>query len=284
MQTGLCTALLILAALTSINGQTIIFSRGQNIAPSFEGWEQNPDGTYNLVFGYMNRNMDEKVHVPVGPDNTLEPGDVDQGQPTYFMPRRNRYVFRIKVPSDFGDKEIVWTLTSHGKTEKAYASLRPDYVIDDLLMMKDIGGLGVKEIERQNRPPVLTIEGNTHRTVRVGSPLTLSAVATDDGIPEPKPAASRTPVNYNAWGLRVAWFVYRGPGDEVTFAPEQFKVYTDYRGNSPWTPGWAAPPLPSDGRFPVTAIFAQPGTYVVRVMAHDGGLITNKDITVTVEG
>ena len=284
MQTGLCTAVLILAALTSTNGQTIIFSRGQNIAPSFEGWEQNPDGTFNLVFGYMNRNMDEKVHVPVGPDNKLEPGDVDQGQPTYFMPRRNRYVFRVKVPSDFGDKEIVWTLTSHGKTEKAYASLRPDYVIDDLLRMKDIGGLGVKEIERQNRPPILTIEGDAHRTVSVGSPLTLSAVATDDGIPEPKPAASRTPVNYNAWGLRVAWFVYRGSGDEVTFTPEQFKVYTDYRGNSPWTPGWEPPPLPADDRFPVTAIFSQPGTYVVRVMAHDGGLITNQDVTVTVEG
>ena len=283
-RTGLCTAVLSLTALAATSGQTIIYSRGQNVAPAFEGWERNPDGTFNLVFGYMNRNMDEMLDVPIGPNNKLEPGDIDQGQPTYFLPRRNRYVFRIKVPADFGDKEIVWTVTAHGKTESAYGSLKPDYVIDDLLRMKDIGGLGVKEVERRNKAPKVKVEGDLHRTVRVGEPLTLTAIASDDGIPEPKPAARRTPVNYNAWGLRVAWFVYRGPGDEVTLTPEQFKVYTDYRGNSPWTPGWGPPPLPADGKFPVTATFAEPGTYVLRVMAHDGGLITNKDVTVTVEG
>jgi hypothetical protein len=253
-----------------------------SISPAYEGWERNDDGSFNLVFGYMNRNMDEHVHVPIGPDNILEPGDIDQGQPTYFLPRRNRYIFRIVVPYDFGEKEIVWTLTAHGKTEKAYGSLKPDYVIDDLLRMKDIGGLGVKEIERQNRAPEVHVEGAAERTVGLGQPLALTAVARDDGVPEPKPAASRTPVNYNAWGLRVAWFVYRGPGNQVSFEPEQFKVYTDYRGNSPWTPGWAPPPVPADGQFPVTATFAAPGKYVLRAMAHDGGLITNADVTVTV--
>ena len=275
-------AVVCLAGLTAASGQTIIYSRGQNVAPAFEGWEQNPDGTFNLVFGYMNRNMDEMLHIPVGPGNRLEPGPADQGQPTYFLPRRNRYVFRVRVPHDFGEREVVWTLTAHGRTEKAYASLRPDYVIDDLLRMKDIGGLGVRAIERRNRPPTVRVEGAAARAVRVGEPLALMAVAGDDGIPEPKPAAPRTPVNYNAWGLRVAWFVYRGAGDEVSFEPEQFKVYTDYRGNSPWSPGWAPPPVPADGRFPVTATFAAPGTYVLRVMAHDGGLITNRDVTVTV--
>ena len=278
----LCAALACVAALAAASAQTIIYSRGQNVAPAFEGWEQNPDGTFNLVFGYMNRNMDEHVHVPVGPDNRLEPGDVDQGQPTYFLPRRNRYAFRVKVPHDFGEREVIWTLTSKGKTEQAYASLRPDYVIDDLLRMKDIGGLGVKAIERRNRAPEVRVEGAAGRTAGVGQPLALMAVASDDGIPEPKPAASRVPVNYNAWGLRVAWFVYRGNGGNVSFEPEQFKVYTDYRGNSPWTPGWAPPPVPADGRFPVTATFAAPGEYVLRVMAHDGGLITNADVAVTV--
>ena len=279
---ALAAAALCLAAAAAAGAQTIIFSRGQNVAPAFEGWEQNPDGTFNLVFGYMNRNMDEKLHVPVGPDNHLEPGGPDRGQPTYFLPRRNRYVFRVTVPHDFGEQEVVWTLTAHGRTEKAYASLKPDYVIDDLLRMKDIGGLGVKAIERRNQTPTVRVEGDAHRTARVGRPLALTAVARDDGIPEPKPAAARTPVNYNAWGLRVAWFVYRGPGGQVTFEPEQFKVYTDYRGDSPWSPGWAPPPVPADGQFPVTATFAAPGTYVLRVMAHDGGLIADADVTVTV--
>ena len=281
-RTALCTLLLALTALTAASGQTIIYSRGQNVAPAFEGWERNPDGTFNMVFGYMNRNMDEHVYIPVGPDNMLEPGGVDQGQPAYFMPRRNRYVFSVQVPSDFGEQELVWTLTVRGKTEKAYGSLRPDYVIDDLLRMKDIGGLGVREIERRNQAPELRVEGSREHTVRVGQPLALTAVARDDGIPEASAALPRLPVNYNALGLRVAWFVYRGEGEHVSFEPEQFKVYTDYRGNSPWTPGWAPPPVPADGQFPVTATIAEPGDYVLRVMAHDGGLISNEDVTVTV--
>ena len=277
---ALGTVLLCLLTLTGADGQTIIYSRGQNVAPAFEGWEQNPDGTFTLVFGYMNRNMDEKLHIPIGPDNKLEPGNPDQGQPTYFLPRRNRYVFDVVVPADFGDKEIVWTLTAKGKTGTAYGSLRPDYVIDNSLKMKDLGGLGAEAI--RNEAPVVSIDGSRHRTVAVGGPLTLTAVASDDGIPAPRRAASRMPVNYNALGLRVAWFVHRGAGDAVTFQPEQFKVYTDYRGNSPWTPGWTPPPIPADGRFPVTAVFGEPGTYVLRVMAHDGGLITNVDATVVV--
>ena len=276
-----------LPGATVASGQTIIYSRGQNVVPAFEGWEQNPDETYSLWFGYMNRNMDEKVRIPIGPDNKLVPGPLDAGQPTYFQPRRNRYVFQVTVPSDFGTNEVVWTLTSHGKTESAYGSLRVDYVVDDLMKMMDTGGLGVTEIERKNQAPVVSVEGETHRTVKLGEPLSLTARASDDGIPEPKAAASlwpglATPVKDNAWGLRVAWLVYRGPGDQVTFAPEQFKTYPDYRGESPWTPGWAPPPLPADGRFPVTATFAVPDTYVLRVMAHDGGFISTDDVTVTV--
>ena len=280
--TVLFAALLSLVALTATSGQTIIYSRGQNVVPSFEGWERNPDGTFSLWFGYMNRNMDEKVHIPIGPNNRLEPGGLDQGQPTYFQPRRNRYVFHVTVPRDFDTKEVVWTLTAHGKTDSAYGSLRPDYVVDQLLKMNDIGGLRVYHTERRNQAPVVTIKGETHWSTAVGESIRLESVVSDDGIPKPKPTAQRTPVNYNAWGLRVAWLVYRGPGDEVTFDPEQFKTYPDYRGDSPWTPGWTPPPLPADGTFPVTATFSAPGTYVLRAMAHDGGLITTEDVTVTV--
>ena len=284
---ALGTATLAPPVVTTLSGQTIIYSRGQNVAPSFEGWEQNSDGTFSLWFGYMNRNMDEKLHIPVGPNNKLEPAPIERGQPTYFQPRRNRYVFSVPVPSDFGTNEVVWTLTAHGKTESAYGSLKVDYVVDDLMKMMDIGGLGVTEIERKNQAPVVSIEGEAHRTIAIGKPLSLAARASDDGIPEPKAAASlwpglATPVKDNSWGLRVAWLVYRGVGDQVTFDPAQFKTYPDYRGESPWTSGWAPPPLLDDGRFPVTTTFAAPGTYVLRVMAHDGGFISTDDVTVTV--
>ena len=167
----LCTAALSFAAIAAASGQTIIYSRGQNVAPAFEGWERNPDGTFSLWFGYMNRNMDEKLHIPVGPDNRVEPGHLDAGQPTFFHPRRNRYVFQVTVPADFGDGEVVWTVNAHGKTGSAYGSLRVDYVVDGLMKMMDIGGLGVTDIERKNQPPVVAIEGDARRMVRVGEPL-----------------------------------------------------------------------------------------------------------------
>ena len=76
------------------------YATGQNVVPVFEGWERNADGSFNMVFGYMNRNYEEDVDVPVGPDNALEPGGVDQGQPAHFYPRRQQYVFSVRVPKD----------------------------------------------------------------------------------------------------------------------------------------------------------------------------------------
>ena len=102
------------------------FRSGQDVTPAYDGWEENADGTFNLVFGYFNRNWDEQLDIPIGPNNNLEPGSPDQGQPTHFFPRRNRYVFRVKVPKDFGKKELVWTLTANGKTNQTVGSLKPE--------------------------------------------------------------------------------------------------------------------------------------------------------------
>jgi len=265
------------------------YMSGQNIAVAYEGWEENTDGSYNLVFGYFNRNWDEELDIPIGPNNNVEPGGPDQGQPTHFLPRRNRFVFRIKVPKDFGKKEIVWTLTSHGKTERAYASLRPEYITDPQLQQFDVGDFGHDDKrERQNKAPVVKVEGDLRRTATVGEPLRLTAVATDDGIPKMRRApmgnANIPPGRQPALGLRVAWFVYRGPATQVAFDPGQAKVYPDYRPNmnSWWTPGWTPPPLPADGKFPVAVTFKSAGNYVIRVMAHDGGLQQTQDITVNV--
>ena len=96
--------------LGQIPSSRIVYSRGQTVAPAYEGWEQNPDGSFNLVFGYMNRNLDERLDIPIGPDNRIEPGGPDRGQPTHFLPRRNRFAFSVQVPADFGEQELVWTL------------------------------------------------------------------------------------------------------------------------------------------------------------------------------
>lgn len=268
--------------------------RGQNIAPVFEGWEENPDGTFNMVFGYFNRNWEEQPHVPIGPGNAIEPGGPDRGQPTLFFPRRNRFIFRVRVPKDFGNKDLVWTLEVNGKTERAYATLKPDYKLDSRILQTNthnrLGTRGYREFDSDlasNKPPVVALEGQASRSVKVGEPLALTARVTDDGRMKSYPArASGIDSDETAIGLRVAWFVYRGAGDKVTFDPPQFKVYQDKRpgGNSPWSPGWNPPALPADNTFPVKVTFSAPGTYVVRLLAHDGGLDTAADVTVNVVG
>ena len=137
---GIAAAVLAFAIPAEVVGQHT-YTHGQNVAPVFEGWEPNPDGTYNMVFGFFNRNCAEEVHAPVGPGNSIEPGGPDHGQPARFHPRRGKFVFKVQVPADFGDNELVWTLTVHGKTEQAYATLHPEYIIDKRITMMNEAGV-----------------------------------------------------------------------------------------------------------------------------------------------
>jgi hypothetical protein len=284
------SALLLGVAATSAHAQQ--FDSGQNVVPVYDGWERNPDGSFNLVFGYFNRNWAEELDLPAGPDNTIDPGGPDLGQPTHFYPRRSRFIFRVPVPADFGDSEAVWTLTSKGKTERAYATLLPEYFIDKLVISANTGGAGgagggAPEIH-ENEPPTLEVEGDVTRTVKAGMPLSLAAVAHDDGLPTPRPNIYLTgnahrPGPASATGLRVSWFVYRGEG-EVDFSPTQITEWEDSRdgANAPMARGWTTPPAPRDNRWIVEATFDEPGEYVLRCQAHDGALPVAQDITVTV--
>ena len=132
---------LALALFAVVGAQTrFTYSSGQVISPAYEGWRTEDDGSLTMVFGYMNQNWQEEFDIPVGPDNSIEPGGPDRGQPTHFYPRRSPFLFTLKVPKDFGDKEIIWTLKTHGKVEKAYASLKNDYSIDNQVISTEVGG------------------------------------------------------------------------------------------------------------------------------------------------
>lgn len=288
----------------------LTYSRGQTVAPAYEGWEQDEDGKRYFLFGYMNRNWLEEVDVPVGAGNFLEPGPADQGQPTHFLPRRNRFVFRVPVPAGFGSEdEMVWTLTTRGRTEKAYATLALDYFVDDLVQASERGALGAgtsDPVIRSNRAPELRIEGRARGTVRVGEPLELVLHSTDDGIPKVKrrqaeaaffaarsrdPGAALDPAFIpprqvtvdSATGHWVTCYHYRGAG-EVDFVPAQIKAWEDSRtgANSPWAPLWQAPEPPADGRWEVAATFSQPGEYVLHCLATDGALATAQDVAAEV--
>lgn len=263
------------------------FTHGQNIAPVFEGWEPNADGSFNMVFGFFNRNCQEVLQIPVGPDNSIEPGGPDRGQPTRFFPRRGKFIFRVPVPADFGANELVWSLTAYGRTEQAYATLHPEYIIDKRITMMNEAGFGQRAGEADSLHPELRVEGESERTVRVGEPLELTAITSDDGLPRPRGGQAGS----DAAGLMFGWLVYRGEAAHVSFDPAQFNP--DFRGRArgitmcpkfPPTPEWARNPIPEDGRVTVTATFSEPGTYVLRAMAHDGGLKTTREITVNVTG
>jgi hypothetical protein len=234
---GFVRARLVIAAVgLALAGQLAAaqsYSRGQNISPAFEGWEENPDGSRSFLFGYMNRNWEEEIDVPVGAENNIEPGGPDQGQPTHFLPRRNRFVFRVPVPKDFKETdEMIWTLTTKGKTEKAYATLRTDYKVDDVVKASETGALGAGTSSpevRANKPPVVKIEGEMRRTAKVGQPLQLVMHVADDGIPKPRnlsalaaaaAAASQTPRSAEAGG-RDGAAAAGGPAAGGTTAPGQ---------------------------------------------------------------
>ena len=156
----LVSALALAASPTAhraLSAQSLSYTSGQPVSPAYEGWEEDKDGTRYFVFGYMNKNWEEELDVPIGADNSFLPGDADRGQPTHFLPRRNRFVFRVRVPQGFSEKdELVWTLTTHGRTTKAYASLRPDYMVDDVVKASETGALGAgtsNPTVRANKPP-----------------------------------------------------------------------------------------------------------------------------------
>ena len=277
------------------------YSSGQALSPSYEGWMPNQDGTFTMYFGYMNSNWLQEFDIPVGPANTIEPGGPDQGQPTHFYPRRNPFLFTVRVPKELGTKELVWTLTANGKTERAFASLKTDYQIDPQVISTEVGGDfgSLRDELRTNVPPTLEVFGARRRTAKVSEPVTLTAVAADpDNIPARRPDRQQTPqaalaalyrppgsiVPSSGPGLRLSWMVYRGNAGAVALTPDQMKTWTDTRayGNSPWSPPWFIPEAPKDGKWLSQATFTEPGEYVLRVVASDGALFTYGNVTVVV--
>jgi hypothetical protein len=217
---------------------------GQSVTPAFEGWFKSPDGSFTLLVGYFNRNLKQIVEIPIGPDNKIEPGGPDYGQPTQFLPRRNWGVFAIKLPADFGDKQLTWTITANGKPASIPLGLTKDYQLEPY-----------KDAAQGNTPPVLRFAPNgpafqgpplataAPLTATAGEPLTLTLWAADDGIVDPNRKVPE-------WPVSVTWFKHRGPG-AVTFSI-------------------AKPPIDkTDGKATTTATFDAPGEYVLRAQAND---------------
>jgi hypothetical protein len=215
---------------------------GQSVAPVYEGFDINPDGSYNMWFGYMNRNFEEQIDLPVGPENRFEPGPADRGQPTHFDPRRRKDIFRVVVPKDFGvTTKLVWSLTLRGKTESVAGTLNRVWQIDRLRTTRG----GNSESINSNTPPVASFQPVTG-TVSTSAPLTLRVSATDDGLPTRRGRNGGEPAPI---GMTVEFEKYRGPG-HVTFSSAKERVV--------------------DGAATVTATFSLPGEYTILAVVDDG--------------
>jgi len=296
----------------------IQYAAGQNVVPVYEGWERNPDGSFNMVFGYMNRNYEEQMEIPVGPDNSMSPGNPDQGQPSHFYRRRQQFIFTVKVPQDWGKKDLVWTLTSRGKTEKAYGTLTPVWEIGNLVYQENRGGPGdMTWPEQPNQPPSIEMVGSAQRTVTLPETLTLTVQVADDGYPIPRArrAGAAPPVARDSDGAVIApagaggrGGAGAGPALPRAESPlTQMVVKLDpgvrlgvtwvlYRGPGTVTfdpmrvpvigPSPAGSPVavgPFEGKATTQVTFSEPGNYRLRAYADDGIRLTPIDVNVTVQ-
>ena len=267
------------AALLLLNAQQspfpgVPYNRGQDVSPTFDGWEKNPDGSFSMWFGYYNRNTDESLDIPVGPDNSLDLGTGDQGQPTHFYSGRRWWVFKVVVPKDWPkDKRLVWTLKNRGRTNPAKAWLQPEWEADKLLISADaaadrflmILGRPVSDsIIAGNTAPVIT--GTPTQIVTLPAPATIKLTVTDDGLPKQRTGekGSDGVVTRGVDGVKVRWILYRGSGN-VQFDPEV-------------TPAVYGKPLVAETK----VTFSMPGDYWIRAIASDVALFSFYDINLKV--
>lgn len=224
---------------------------GSQVAPMFEGWYRNADGTATILVGFFNPNADETIDLPVGELNHFEPGPEDRGQPTHFPPGRAWGVLSIQVPGDF-DGDLRWVLSANDQPASIPVHLQAPYFIEPL-----------RDAANGNEPPTIRFAadgagitgppiGITHTlSASVGTPLELSVWTSDvkpEGGGESGPGG---PGGFRRSALTLRWHQHRGPA-AVEFG-EASQRFTESADQNPVT----------------TATFSAPGEYVLRAEALD---------------
>jgi len=229
---------------------------GASVTGAFEGWFKNPDGSFSLLFGYFNRNTLQEVDIPIGPENRIEPGGPDRGQPTHFLPGRGWGMFAVKVPADFKDSRLLWTIVANGQNTVIPGTLKPDYEISPF-----------EEAAIGNTPPVIgfeergpTVQGPrgliVERTAKLGTPLPVTAWVSDDAK---LTTSSGVPPRNMTAPVILRWSKYRGPGT-VTFSAERPEIQKTASKDAK---------LPFSGTATTTVTFSEPGDYMLHLTAND---------------
>jgi hypothetical protein len=265
------------------------YNNGQGVQPVFEGWSHAPDGSINMHFGYLNRNYVEMPSIPVGPNNIIEPEGPDRGQPTFFYPRTHRNLFTVNVPKGWpANREVIWTLTVNGKTEKAYGWLKTEWEIDPA-GGAGAGGGSTSPERKANQPPSVKLDPVAN--VKLPGTATLTATISDDGLPKPRPGGARrgavvgqeTPPTLQGGvqaPVNVPALARGGRGDDT---PPGATAPGGGRGGQERPQGptvswmvWRGPADVTFGRADVqgdkrvvTATFTKPGEYTLRAVPND---------------
>lgn len=235
---------------------------GSSVTGAYEGWYSTTDGSVRLLVGYFNRNTRQELDIPVGPNNAIEPGGPDQGQPTHFLTGRQWGVFSIKAPKGLGTKKLTWVLTANGQTNVITLHTAPDWVVEPY-----------EDAASKNTPPVLRFQPNgstfsgppaglaaTYSTT-MSNPVALTTWITDEGpkvnVPETPPPGQTRRRDSSGFPIQpppplsITWSKYRGPGT-VTFEN-------------------AKPPIDNanGGKATTSAAFSAPGEYLLRAQLND---------------
>lgn len=242
---------------------------GLPVVPIFEGSYENADGSVSYSFGYLNRNTQEALSIPVGQNNRIEPAQFDGDQPTYFETSRHTGVFTVTVPASMRDGEVWWYLKTEGHDEVKVKGKRGrlGYTLDTT--PRPAGSLAPLVSFTEGGPTGQNPMGMTAAnalSVKAGVPVTLTVHTTDPSVRDPSDPRNAKPIP-----LRVSWHKHQGPG-EVTYEkhpsseePAPLSELQIRRGLS--QPGPDQTVLtPGQGTASVIATFSEPGDYVMRTM------------------
>jgi len=252
-----------------------IRERGTSVTPAFEGWYFDKDGSQRVMVGYFNRNTKQEFDIPAGPNNRIEPGPADQGQPTHFNAGRQWGVFTIKLPKDFGTKKLSWTIVANGFTNTITLHTMPDYVVEPF-----------EDAANKNTPPKLKFQPNgpiftgppqtiaEKYTATVGVPLALTVWISDEGpkinVPEQRGRGRGRAGAAGATGATGA--AGRGAAPEgFTPPPAMALTWTKFRGPGDVKFDNNKPTIDreADGKAVANATFSAPGDYMLRVEGND---------------
>jgi hypothetical protein len=234
---------------------------GTSITGAFEGWFVNADGSRSFLVGYLNRNNSQALDIPIGPNNHIDPGGPDMGQPTHFLPGRHWGMFAVTVPSEFttADQRLTWTIVANGQPTTIPLRLHPDYGVSpftDVAVKNTPPTVRFAEQGPGVQGPLAILSKAVTRTTRVSSPLPLSVWAEDDA----KFASGTMALPKNLPPpVRLYWTTFRGPA-AVMFEKDNPPVDTLAGGGVN---------VLFRGKSTTTATFSQPGDYVLQVTAND---------------